>query len=142
MQTLYLTTGPVANPNPTFFVAGFIADGYYQAEDPFSTWDLALDTSGNIAVASEPYALAQDVASACRTYLGEVYYDTTQGIPYSTEILGEPPPVELLRAQLVAAALTVPGVVSAQVFLTFVGRAVGGQVQFTDVNGTTTIAGF
>ena len=142
MQTLYLTTGPVANPNPTFFQPGFMTPGYYQAEDATSTWDLTLDVNGNIAVASEPYALAQDVASACRTYLGEVYYDTTQGIPYSGQILGQTPPIELLRAQLVAAALTVPDVVSAQVYLTFVGRVIGGQVQFTDSNGTTQTASF
>jgi hypothetical protein len=47
-----------------------------------SLWDLTLDINGNIAMASEPYAIAQDVASACRTFLGECYYDTSQGVPY------------------------------------------------------------
>ena len=29
-----------------------------------TVWDLLLDGSGNIAIATEPYATAQDVASA------------------------------------------------------------------------------
>jgi len=110
--------------------------------DPAS-WDLALDASGNIAMASEPYSLAQDAASAIRTFLGEVYYDTTQGVPYWTELLGQLPPLSLLKSNLVAAAMTVPGVVSAQVFISGVtNRAVSGQVQVTDTNGTVSVASF
>lgn len=94
------------------------------------TWDLVLDAAGNIAVASEPYSLAQDAASAIRTYLGEVYWDTTIGVPYLTEILAKSPPLALLKQQLILAALTVPGVVSAQVYITeFDNRTVVGQVQ-------------
>ena len=57
-----------------------------------TAWDLCLDSNGNIALASEPYSLAQDVASAVRLFLGECYYDTTKGIPYWTEVLGMLPP--------------------------------------------------
>ena len=85
--------------------------------DP-QTWDLALDVSRNIALAGEPYSLAQDAASACRTFLGEVYYDTTQGIPYWQQVLGHFPALTLVKSQLVEAAMTVPGVVSAQMFIT------------------------
>jgi hypothetical protein len=110
--------------------------------DPTS-WDLTLDAAGNIAVASEPYSLAQDAASAIRTFLGEVYYDTTQGIPYFQQILGHYPPLEYMKAQFVAQALTVPGVVSAVVFLSAVTeRAITGQVQITDASGTVTAANF
>jgi hypothetical protein len=35
-----------------------------------------LDAEGNIAVASEPYSLAQDAASAIKTFAGEVFWDT------------------------------------------------------------------
>ena len=35
--------------------------------DP-DTWDLTVDNNGNIAVAAPPYAVAQDVASAIRTF--------------------------------------------------------------------------
>lgn len=99
-------------------------------------WDLALDASGNIAIASEPYALAQDAASAIRTFLGEVWYDTTLGVPYLTQILGHSPPVELLKSLFVDAALTVPGIAQAQVFITSVSnRTVTGQVQCFDADG-------
>lgn len=110
--------------------------------DPDS-WDLVLDASGNIALASEPYSLAQDAASACRTFLGECWYDTTVGVPYWAEILGHFPTLSVVKADLVAAAKTVPGVVSAQVFITgVVNRQLTGQIQVTDSSGTTTAASF
>lgn len=103
---------------------------------PTAPWDLLLDSSGNIALADRPYALAQDVASAIRTFLGECYYDTTLGVPYFTQILGHAPPLTLLKARLVAAALTVPGVVSAICTISaFAGRTVTGQVSFIDDGG-------
>ena len=58
-----------------------------------ATWDLCLDAAGNIATASEPYALAQDASSAIRLFVSEAWYDTTQGIPYFTNILGQAPPI-------------------------------------------------
>lgn len=107
------------------------------------TWDLCLDANGNIALASDPYSLAQDAACAIRTFLGECYYDTTIGVPYWTEILGHLPTLQYVKAQLAAAAETVPEVVSAQVFITsFVNRQIAGQVQVTDSAGTVTAANF
>jgi hypothetical protein len=58
-----------------------------------STWDLVLDASGNIAVASAPYALAQDAASAIRLLAGELWYDTAQWVPYSSKSSGQAPPI-------------------------------------------------
>ena len=66
-------------------------------------WDLVLDSFGNIALASPPYALAQDVASAIRTFLGEVYYDASLGVPYFQDILGQLPPMALFIAKIEAA---------------------------------------
>lgn len=101
-------------------------------------WDLCLDANGNIAMASPPYALAQDVASAIRTFLGEVYYNTTIGVPYFQNILGKLPPITYFKEQLVLAALTVPGVVSATVTISsFTNRNLVGSVTFTDDEGTT-----
>lgn len=106
-------------------------------------WDLVLDASGNIAMASPPYSLAQDVASAVRTFLSEVFYDTTQGIPYPTQVLGQIPPAALLTQLISNQALTVSGVVSAQTVITsFNARSVQGQIQFTDESGGTTIVNF
>jgi hypothetical protein len=107
------------------------------------TWDLAIDASGNIALASDPYALALAASCACRTFLGECYYNTTIGVPYWQQILGHLPTLQYVKSQLAAAAETVPGVVSAQVFITgLVNRQITGQVQVTDSAGTVTAAGF
>jgi hypothetical protein len=101
-----------------------------------SAWDLVIDSSGNIARADPPYALAQDVASAVRLFLGELWFDTTKGVPYFGDILGKLPPIALIQSRLRDAALTVPGVVSAQVIIdSLTERKVTGQVQFIDENG-------
>lgn len=105
-------------------------------------WDLTLDVSGNIAAATDPYSLAQDAASAIRLFLGELWYNTTKGVPYK-QILGQAPNISYLKSKFVAAALTVPGVVAAVCFITSIeGRKVSGQVQVTDENGVITAAAF
>jgi hypothetical protein len=97
-----------------------------------------VDNKGNLAIADDPYAIAQDVACACRLFLGECYYDTTRGIPYFQEVLGRNPPLSVLKGTLIDAAKTVPGVQSAVVYISTVsGREVTGQVQVTMTNGTT-----
>ena len=99
-------------------------------------WDLLLDASGNIALAAEPYALAQDVASAVRLFKGELWYDDSKGIPYFERVLGYLPPVSLLRSLFSEAALAVPGVASVQVVLAPLDdRQLSGQIQFTDTMG-------
>lgn len=108
-----------------------------------TAWDLVIDSAGNIAMGAPPYAVAQDVASACRTFQGEVYYDTARGVPYFAQILGKLPPVSLLTALEEREALTVPGVVSARCILTqFQGRQVNGQIQFIDETGAANAVGF
>lgn len=110
------------------------------------TRDLCLDASGNIAVASTPYALAQDVASCLRTFIGEVWYDDTLGIPYFQKILGKSPPLTVFQALMEQTALTaVPTtadvyVVSATCIIQsfdIASRVITGQVQFTDSTGQT-----
>lgn len=101
-----------------------------------TAWDLVIDSAGNIAMAEPPYALAQDVASAVRLFLAELWYDTTKGIPYFEDILGQLPPMSLLIGYIEKTALTVPGVVSAQCIISsFTGRTVSGQIQFIDETG-------
>lgn len=107
------------------------------------TWDLVLDANGDIQVATDADAMAQDAASECRLFQGDDYYDTTHGIPYWARILGQRPQLNLLRTYLVNAALLVPGVVSAKVFFSaWTGRTLSGQVQTTDAYGTTTAGTF
>ena len=106
-------------------------------------WDMVLDSNGDIALANPPYAVAQDVASAIRTFLGECYYDTTLGVPYWQDFLGQPFSQSAVIQAMNAAALTVPGVVSANTVITsFTNRQVSGQVQFSTSDGTTTTINF
>lgn len=107
------------------------------------SWDLALDVFGNIAVASNPYALAQDAASAIRLFNGELWYGTTKGVPYWEQILGKSPPIALMRAKFIAAALTVPEVKSAKCYISSIeNRVVTGQVQITSTTGQTAVSNF
>jgi hypothetical protein len=108
-----------------------------------TTWDFDLDANGNIALATGPYALAQDAASAIKTFAGEVWYDTTLGVPYLTLVLGKYPSIVLLKTLFEAAAMTVPGVTAAEVVITSIaGGVVTGQVLVTDSSGGSAIAGF
>lgn len=105
-------------------------------------WDLVLDSNGDIALAAPPYAVAQDVASAIRLFLGELWYDTTEGIAWF-RILGEPLSVQAITTALETAALSVSGVVKANAILFPVeNRILSGQVQFTTMDGTTTQVNF
>jgi len=102
-------------------------------------WDLTVDAAGNIALATGGYAIAQDVASACRTFLGEVWYNTTLGVPYFQNILGQLPALSFFKAKLAAVAFSVPGVAAIAIFLTgpdTATRSVGGQIQITAADGT------
>lgn len=106
-------------------------------------WDLTLDSTGNIAVATEPYSLAQDAASAIRLFYGEQYFNNSIGVPYFDQILGQAPPLSLMKAYFVQAALRVPGVVSAKCFISsFENRVLTGQVQVQDASGNVSVAGF
>jgi hypothetical protein len=106
------------------------------------TWDLVVDVSSNIAMASDPYAIAQDAASAIKLVRGELWYDTTQGVPYST-ILGQLPALSYVKDQFVLAAETVPEVTSATVFISgFEDRILTGQVQVATASGATAAANF
>jgi hypothetical protein len=108
-----------------------------------TAWDLVLTAAGDIALASDPYSIAQDVASAVKLFKGELWYDTTKGVPYWQQILGQWPPLAVVRAYIVTAALTVPEVVSAQcLVVSFLDRTITGQVLVTDSSGATQTVSF
>ena len=104
-----------------------------------TTWDLLLDASGNIAVASDVYAIAQDISSAVRVFLGECWYDTTQGMPYRQNILGRSQSVAAFQKQVEQVALTVTGVADAQCLVSGLtsSRQMTGAILFTTSSGTT-----
>lgn len=108
-----------------------------------TAWDLVLDSAGNIALASPPYSLSQDVASAIKLFIGELWYDTAKGIPYFEQVLGKLPPMSLIVGLIENAARTVPGVIKAQCFISnFSGRTLTGEVQFIDESGVTNAVNF
>lgn len=90
-------------------------------------------------MATPPYAVAQDVASAVKLFLAELWYDTTKGVPYFENILGQFPPLEFMRQKISDAALTVPGILpngSVQVTIaSFANRAVTGQIAIITNDG-------
>ena len=102
-------------------------------------WDLSLDASGNIAIASETYQQAQDIASACRVFVQDMYFNQTDGIPYLSDILGKGRyPLSLYRKYLTDAALGVDGVTGATVDLYIAdNRVVRGQIKFTNEDNKT-----
>jgi hypothetical protein len=104
-------------------------------------WDLVIQ-NGTLAIAGGGIALAQDVACACRTFRGECWLDTTRGVPYYNQILGQRISLQFIKQALITEGLTVPNVASIRCFLTGPGpnRAVGGQLQITSQDGLITVA--
>jgi|SRR6516164_6495902 hypothetical protein len=101
------------------------------------SWDAVVDTFGNIAVCQEPYAFAQDAACQAKLFQGELWFDTTQGVPYWQAILGKMPPLAYLKAQYIIAAELVPGVHNANVFIASISpdRSISGQIQIATGTG-------
>ena len=97
--------------------------------------------SGNIAFAIGPAAVAQDVASAVRLFRGELWYDTSQGVPYFETILGQRPPMGVMSARFIAAGMTVPEVSKISCSLNPIGmdRLLTGTLSITTVLGQTTV---
>jgi len=105
-----------------------------------NTWDLTLDTSGNIARTDPPYSIAQDMSSACRLFKSEYIYDADAGVPYNT-LLGQSPSLGSMKSDFVAAAQTVPATTNVRCFIAGISeRRVDGQVQANVVGSTQTIA--
>lgn len=96
-------------------------------------WDLTLDNDGNIALATQTYQQAQDICSACRTMIKDMYYQQSEGIPYLEQILGQHTySLALYRQQLYDCAMSVEGVASATVDLILKDRVLSGTIQFTN----------
>ena len=101
-----------------------------------TNWDLTVDAANNIAVVAGPAAIEQNVASAVKLFLGELYWDTTKGVPYLTQVFDAAYNPSLIVALLQQAALTVPGVVKAQAFIdSHVSGRVSGRIEVIDLTG-------
>jgi hypothetical protein len=116
-------------------------------------WDITLDATGNMALASsvdrldpeysEAYGQAQDACSQIRLFRGELFYDTLQGVPYWESILGYLPSTQLMISKFEQAALLVPGIVQATCSIISVqNRTVQGQVEITNTAGVSATSTF
>lgn len=106
-----------------------------------NTWDLAIDTNGNIAVATSTYQKAQDIASNVRVFYADKYYDQTAGVPYLQKILGKTGsyPLSLFRQKALEMASNVDNVDNVQIeFNTLKDRVLSGTITFTDTELNTT----
>ena len=112
-----------------------------------SIWDLDVDTLGNWATVGDAtpqteetgpaMRMAQDVATQCAAWKGEVYYDTTLGIDYPN-VLGQAPNLAMLQSAYNTQALLVAEVETALTSLQFTAgksRKVTGTITTSDVNG-------
>jgi hypothetical protein len=108
------------------------------------SWDLDLDGSNNIAIQTGSAAIAQDVASAVLTFQGEVWFDTTQGIPYFAKVLDQSFSPSFFALLYNNAALTVPNVAAVQTAFNSLGpsRTLTGTIEVIDANGKTLNAHF
>ena len=101
-----------------------------------SEWDLVLTVGGNLAVVSGPERVAQDVACYERTFYGEPYYASENGVPYLDNELAALPPEELVTARANERAMQVPGVTSTNTTLTeFAHRVLHGDISVTTDDG-------
>jgi hypothetical protein len=114
-----------------------------------STWDITTDALGNWATFGDAtprsdqtgpgMRLAQDVATRCLAWRGEVYYDTLQGIRYET-IMGEFPNLALLQNAFNTEGLKVPLCQTALADFTFTAghaRRLSGTLTVADVSANT-----
>ena len=99
-------------------------------------WDLQLDDMGNIATVDGGLQIAQDVATSCRVWKGEILYDKERGVSYKEEILGQSPNLALLQSDFENEAKRIDGVVSVEVVVdSFSNRKLVPDIRITLENG-------
>ncbi|WP_116082125.1 hypothetical protein [Tropicimonas sp. IMCC34011] len=77
--------------------------------DP-ATNDLALDATGNLAMARDAEAVGQHVRQRLLTHEGEWFLDTTAGLPWFARLLGRQFDAELAEALVKAEIADTDGV--------------------------------
>lgn len=74
----------------------------------FENGEPALDSSGNIRWIEGIESLAENIDQRFQLFKGKYFMDTTQGVPYLTEILTKPVDPDLIASILNAEALKEP----------------------------------
>lgn len=101
-------------------------------------WDISLDSAGNFAWTSGKYAVAQNVACACRAFTEDMYFNQEDGIPHFYTDISNSRQVNpaLLAYYMEREALKFPEVNSAKLGdLSFENRVMHGNLQLTLESG-------
>ena len=104
-----------------------------------SDWDIHVNASGNLALTTGKYEIAQDVANAIQLFIDDAYFDADRGVPHFDIDLGHKPASSVLRARYKDATLGVTGVSDASVTLQSLssGRRLRGTITITTNDGET-----
>lgn len=78
--------------------------------------DIYLDEFGNIATVSDLDAVAQVCRNTILVNLGELQYNTAEGIPYFQTVFNDPPNIELFQNAVIEALQKVEGVSAVKSF--------------------------
>lgn len=81
-----------------------------------ATNDVYLDSSGNLATVQDAHAVGQHVRQRLKTFSGEWFLDTTIGVPWLSEILGEGYAPALAEAVVKSEILDTDGVAAIESF--------------------------
>ena len=77
-------------------------------------WDTYLDSTGNIALTTDPDTILQRVKHRLQTFKGECYLDRSLGMPYFEEVNRKNPDLRKIRALILSVIAGVPGVVAVE----------------------------
>jgi hypothetical protein len=102
------------------------------------SWDITLDSAGNIATTGGRYCDAQNVANAIRLFTRDAYLAQTKGVPHFRLDLGVMPSLSEVRAVYRKTALTVENIKNAVVEITAIDketRTLRGIITATTANG-------
>jgi hypothetical protein len=97
-------------------------------------------TSGDLSLATGSTAIQQALQQALQLWLGEWFLDTTRGVPYKQQILIKNPNIDVVQADLIATATSVPGIQQILDFSLIYGstdRSVSVSIVAQDSNGQT-----
>ncbi|GBQ07252.1 hypothetical protein [Saccharibacter floricola] len=108
------------------------------------SWDIGLDDTGNLAVASDAQSILQDACSAEQTWLGEVLYDQSLGVSYDDALLAGKSTSPFYAADVEQAVQAVPGVaaVTCHLLTPTSERRQTGILVITATNGRTAYVAF
>ncbi len=103
-----------------------------------NSWDITLDSAGDIATTNGRYCDAQNVANAIRLFTKDAFLAQTQGVPHFDLDLGRMPALSEVRSWYRKTAMNVENIRSAVVDITGIDaetRTMKGIITATSANG-------